>query len=200
MSLVTYNERVEKILTSRYQKELGLSKDVRNQNHISSNYLDLSQLQRYWNSERINHHTEATTMIYALHEGLRTMINEGIENVWARHELNDRAIIAGIKAMGLGFYGDTDTKMPTVTPILIPEDAQDGEDIRKMLLNVFGIEIASSFGNLKGKVWRIGNMGYSSRRENVLQVLGALEAALIYYGAKINKGEAVKAALELYSV
>lgn len=200
MSLVTYNERVEKILTSRYQKELGLSKDVRNQNHISSNYLDLSQLQRYWNSERINHHTEATTMIYALHEGLRTMINEGIENVWARHELNDRAIIAGIKAMGLGFYGDMDTKMPTVTPILIPEDAQDGEDIRKMLLNVFGIEIASSFGDLKGKVWRIGNMGYSSRRENVLQVLGALEAALIYYGAKINKGEAVKAALELYSV
>ncbi|MGG5372937.1 pyridoxal-phosphate-dependent aminotransferase family protein [Enterococcus sp. AZ196] len=198
MSLVTYNDRVEKVLTSRYQKELGLSKVDRNDNHISSNYLDLSQLQRYWNSERINHHTEATSMIYALHEGLRTMINEGIENVWARHQLNDQAIVAGIRAMGLGFYGNLDTKMPTVTPILIPEGADDGEAIRNMLLEVFGVEIASSFGDLKGKVWRIGNMGYSSRRENVLQVLGALESALIYYGATVNKGEAVKAALQIY--
>ena len=200
MSLITYNDRVEKVLTSRYQKELGLSKVDRNENHISSNYLDLSQLQRYWNTERINHHTEATTMIYALHEGLRTMINEGIENVWARHKLNDEAIVAGIKAMGLGFFGNMETKMPTVTPILIPEGADDGEAIRNMLLEVFGVEIASSFGDLKGKVWRIGNMGYSSRRENVLQVLGALESALIYYGATINKGEAVKAALKVYEV
>ena len=88
--------------------------------------------------------------------------------------------------------------MPTVTPILIPEGADDGEAIRMMLLDVFGVEIASSFGDLKGKVWRIGNMGYSSRRENVLQVLGTLEAALIYYGATVNKGEAVKAALQVY--
>jgi (S)-ureidoglycine-glyoxylate aminotransferase len=200
MSLITYNDRVEKVLTSRYQKELGLSKVDRNDNPISSNYLDLSQLQRYWNSERINHHTEATTMIYALHEGLRAMINEGIENVWARHQLNDDAIVAGIQAMGLGFFGNMATKMPTVTPILIPEGADDGEAIRSMLLEVFGVEIASSFGDLKGKVWRIGNMGYSSRRENVLHVLGALEAALIYYGAEITKGEATKAALQVYEV
>jgi (S)-ureidoglycine-glyoxylate aminotransferase len=179
---------------------LGLSKVDRNDNPISSNYLDLSQLQRYWNSERINHHTEATTMIYALHEGLRAMINEGIENVWARHQLNDDAIVAGIQAMGLGFFGNMATKMPTVTPILIPEGADDGEAIRSMLLEVFGVEIASSFGDLKGKVWRIGNMGYSSRRENVLHVLGALEAALIYYGAEITKGEATKAALQVYEV
>jgi (S)-ureidoglycine-glyoxylate aminotransferase len=200
MSLITYNDRVEKVLTSRYQKELGLSKVDRNENHINNNYLDLSQLQRYWNSERINHHTEATTMIYALHEGLRAMINEGIENVWARHKLNDEAIVAGIKAMGLDFFGNMETKMPTVTPIMIPEGADDGEAIRNMLLEVFGVEIASSFGDLKGKVWRIGNMGYSSRRENVLQVLGALEAAMIYHGAKLNVGEAVKAALKLYGV
>lgn len=200
MSLITYNDRVEKVLTSRYQKELGLSKVDRNENHINNNYLDLSQLQRYWNSERINHHTEATTMIYALHEGLRAIINEGIENVWARHKLNDEAIVAGIKAMGLDFFGNMETKMPTVTPIMIPEGADDGEAIRNMLLEVFGVEIASSFGDLKGKVWRIGNMGYSSRRENVLQVLGALEAAMIYYEAKLNVGEAVKAALKVYGV
>ncbi|MGM0216577.1 pyridoxal-phosphate-dependent aminotransferase family protein [Enterococcus sp. AZ109] len=200
MSLVTYNDRVEAVLNSRYQKELGLSKDERNDRHISSNYLDLSQLQRYWNSERINHHTEATSMIYALHEGLRAVINEGIEEVWARHQLNDDALVAGIKAMGLGFFGDMETKMPTVTPILIPEGVGDGEAIRSMLLDVFHVEIASSFGDLKGKVWRIGNMGYSSRRENVLQVLGALEAAIIYFGGSIKPGEAVNAALKVYQV
>jgi (S)-ureidoglycine-glyoxylate aminotransferase len=198
MSLVTYNDRVEAVLDARYQKELGLSKDDRNENHISSNYLDLSQLQRYWSSERINHHTEATSMIYALHEGLRSIINEGLENVYARHALNDQAIVAGIKAMGLGFYGDLTTKMPTVTPVMIPDGVGDGEQVRELLLNQFGVEIASSFGDLKGKLWRIGNMGYSSRHENVLQVLTALEGALTYHGAPIKHGEAVKAALAIY--
>lgn len=198
MSLVTYNDRVEAVLNSRYQKELGLSKDDRNDNHISSNYLDLSQLQRYWSSERINHHTEATSMVYALHEGLRSIINEGLENVYARHALNDKAIIAGIQAMGLGFYGDLSTKMPTVTPVMIPDGVGDGEAVRELLLNQFGVEIASSFGDLKGKLWRIGNMGYSSRHENVLHVLTALEGALTYYGAPIKQSEAVKAALVIY--
>ena len=198
LALVTYNDRVEKVLTSRYQKELGLSQTDRNDNHISSNYLDLSQLQRYWNDERINHHTEATTLIYGLHEGLRSIINEGMENVFARHAQNDAAIVAGIKAMGLGFYGDLATKMPTVTPIMIPEGV-DSEAVRELLLNQFGVEIASSFGDLKGKVWRIGNMGYSSRHENVLHVLAALESALVYFDAPINKGEAVKAALHVYT-
>lgn len=197
LSLITYNDRVEKVLTSRYQKELGLGKDIRNENHISSNYLDLSQLQRYWSEERINHHTEATSMIYGLHEGLRMMIKEGMDNVYARHAQNDQAIVAGIKAMGLGFYGDLTTKMPTVTPIMIPEGI-DGEKVRALMLDEFCVEIASSFGALQGKVWRIGNMGYSSRKSNVLHVLSALEGALNYYGADINKGEAVKAALSIY--
>lgn len=198
LSLITYNERVEKVLTARYQKELGLSKDFRNERHISSNYLDLSQLQRYWNKERINHHTEATSMIYALHEGLRMMILEGIENGYARHSQNDRAIQAGIEAMGLAIFGDRTTKMPTVTPILIPEGI-DGDAVRNTLLNDFGVEIASSFGPLQGKVWRIGNMGFSSRKENVLHVLAAFEAALLFHGADINRGEAVLAALHEYN-
>lgn len=198
LSLITYNDRVEKVLTARYQKELGLSKDFRNERHISSNYLDLSQLQRYWNNERINHHTEATSMIYALHEGLRMMILEGIENGYARHSQNDRAIQAGIEAMGLAIFGDRTTKMPTVTPILIPEGV-DGDAVRNTLLNDFGVEIASSFGPLQGKVWRIGNMGFSSRKENVLHVLAAFEAALLFHGADINRGEAVLAALREYN-
>lgn len=197
LSLITYNDRVKKVIESRYQQELGLSKEFRNERHISSNYLDLSQLQRYWGSERINHHTEATSMIYALHEGLRLLTNEGIEMSFKRHLLNDKAIQAGIEAMGLSIYGDKSTKMPTVTPIMIPKGI-DGDSVREMLLNEFGVEIASSFGPLKGKVWRIGNMGYSSRKENVLHVLGALEAALIYQGADIKVGKATQAALEVY--
>lgn len=197
LALVTYNDRVEQVLTARYQKELGLSKDVRNANHIASNYLDLSQLQRYWGKERINHHTEATSMVYGLHEGLRLLINEGIEAVWDRHALNNRAIEAGIQAMGLAIYGNPKTKMATVTSIMVPEGI-NCDAVRTMLLNEFGVEIAGSFGPLAGKVWRIGNMGFSSRKENVLHVLGAFEATLLFHGANINPGAAVQAALKVY--
>ena len=197
LSLITYNDRVKKVVNARYQKELGLSKDFRNDRHISNNYLDLSQLQRYWSDERINHHTEATSMIYGLHEGLRQLINEGIHASYQRHQLNDSAIQAGILAMGLEIYGDASTKMPTVTPIKIPKGI-DGEEVREMMLHEFGVEIASSFGPLQGKVWRIGNMGYSSRKENVLHVLGALEAALIYQEADIHPGKAVQGALNVF--
>ena len=117
MSLITFNERTQKLIDARYQKELGLSTEDRNPDHIQSNYLDLSQLINYWNDNRINHHTEATTLIYGMHTGLRLILEEGIENVYARHELNNQAIIAGIKAMGLEIYGDEATKMATVTPI-----------------------------------------------------------------------------------
>lgn len=198
MALVTYNQRVKEVLDARYQKELGLGDDERSDDPISSNYLDLSQLQRYWGKERINHHTEATSMVYALHEGLRMILNEGLENVYARHAKNNQAIVAGIHAMGLEIYGDPATKMPTVTPVKIPAGVNDDE-VRDLLLNQFGVEIASSFGDLKGKIWRIGNMGYSSRHENVLHVLTALEGVLSYCGADINKGEATKAALDIYT-
>lgn len=197
LALVTYNDRVEDVLDARYQKELGLSKTDRNERHIASNYLDLSQLQRYWNQERINHHTEATSMIYALHEGLRVLLQEGLSEVYHRHDRNEGALIAGLKAMGLNLYGAADTKMPTVTPVFIPEGI-DGEAVRNMLLDDFGVEIASSFGDLKGKIWRIGNMGYSSRKENILHVLAALEGALLYHQAPIQSGQAVPAALRFY--
>ncbi|RHH71324.1 MULTISPECIES: alanine--glyoxylate aminotransferase family protein [Vagococcus] len=197
LSLITYSDRVKKEINKRYQKELGLGDNCRNDNPISSNYLDLTQLQRYWNKDRINHHTEATSMIYALHEGLRLYCNEGLRERARRHEIHDRAIIEGIKAMGLELYGDETTKMPTVTPVIIPEGV-DGESVRQMMLDDFGVEIASSFGPLAGKVWRIGNMGFSSRKENVLQVLTALEAALIHHNVSINQGAAAQKALNIY--
>lgn len=198
MSLITYNERVEKILTSRYQKELGLDPKVRNKQFIKSNYLDLSQLQRYWSNEGINHHTEATSMIYALHEGLRLVKEEGLMNRYERHALNEKAMITGLKAMGLTIFGNPKSKLPTVTCVNVPEGVDEAA-LRSTLLENFGVEIASSFGPLVGKAWRIGNMGYSSRKENVLLTLAALEASLLINGAKINKGEGVLAAMSIYS-
>jgi len=99
--------------------------------------------------------------------------------------------------MGLSIYGEKATKMPTVTPIFIPEGV-DGEAVREEMLHSFGVEIASSFGDLKGKIWRIGNMGYSSRKENILHVLAALEGALLYQQAPISAGKALIAALNYY--
>lgn len=197
LSLVTFNQRIEDILNARFQLELGLGNGSRNDRHIMSNYLDLSQLMNYWNEQRINHHTEATTLIYGVHEGLRLLLEEGLDNVFARHHLNDQAIQAGIQAMGLEVYGQLETKMPTVTPIIIPAGA-DALKVPELMLQQFGVEIANSFGELDGKIWRIGNMGYSSRHENVLQVLSALESILIYYGVEIKVGQAVKAALKIY--
>lgn len=197
LSLITFNKRAQALIQSRYQKELGLSKVDRNERFIQSNYLDLSQLINYWNDNRINHHTEATSMIYGIHTGLRLLLEEGIEQVYARHRLNDQAIVAGVKAMGLHIYGNEATKIPTVTPVLVPEGV-NATLVKDFLLDQFGVEIAGSFGDLQGKIWRIGNMGYSSRKENVLHVLGALEAALIYFNAPIQVGRSVKAALDVY--
>ena len=198
MSTITYNERVEKILTSRYQKELGLDPKVRNKRFIKSNYLDLSQLQRYWSKEGINHHTEATSMVYAIHEGLRLVKEEGLTDRYSRHKLNEQAMVTGLKAMGLTIFGNPDTKLPTVTCVEVPKGVDEAA-LRSTLLSNFGVEIAAAFGPLVGKVWRIGNMGYSSRKENVLLTLAALEASLLVNDAPINKGEGVLAAMKVYN-
>ncbi|EID1349808.1 alanine--glyoxylate aminotransferase family protein [Enterococcus faecalis] len=181
LSLITYNQRVADYLAGRYQKELGLGADARNERFIQSNYLDLSQLEKYWGPERLNHHTEATTMIYGLHEGLRLLLQEGMENVYARHRKNDRILVESLQKMGLEIFGKLDTKTPTVIPVVIPEGI-DGEKVRSLLLDHFKVEIASSFGDLKGKIWRVGNMGYSSREDNVLYFLSAFETVLKHQG------------------
>lgn len=201
MAPVTFNSRVEKLLLERKKIERGLAEP--GQHHINrnrmirSNYFDLSQLMDYWSPARLNHHTEATSMLYALREGLRLVLEEGLEARFARHRLHEKALVNGIRAMGLTIYGDAACKMPMVTAVAIP-DGIDGEAVRRMLLQEFGIEIASSFGPLKGKIWRIGTMGYSCRKKNILHVLGALEAVLLWHGADINAGRGVQAALDEY--
>ncbi|GGH49598.1 purine catabolism protein PucG [Paenibacillus silvae] len=201
MAPITYNNRVEQQLMSRKTIERGL-RDAdgarAGERTIASNYLDLSQLQDYWGPARLNHHTEATSMLYGLYEGLRIVLREGLEARYQRHRINEQALMAGIEGMGLSLYGDLSSKLPMVTCIHIPQGI-DGESVRNMLLYDFGIEIASSFGPLKGKIWRIGTMGFSCQRKNVLHVLGALEAVLRRHGCSVSSGEAVQAALDVYA-
>ncbi len=200
MAPITYNERIERKILARKSIERGLRApgDEINSRRISSNYFDLAQLQDYWSPARLNHHTEATSMLYGLREGLRILHQEGLEARFERHRQNGAAIVAGMKAMGLELFGGDEHRLPVVTCIEIPAGI-DGESVRSMLLDDFGIEIASSFGPLKGRIWRIGSMGYSSSRKNVLHVLGALEATLIYHGMQLPAGAGVQAALAIYA-
>lgn len=208
MAPITYNERAERKLLARKRIERGLRAGAASAGYegdraeqeapaIRSNYLDLSQLQDYWSPERLNHHTEMTSMLYALREGVRIALSEGLEARFSRHRLHESALMAGLSAMGLELFGDPASKMPMVACIVIPEGV-DGERVRGMLLHGFGIEIASSFGPLKGRIWRIGTMGYSCRQTNVLHTLGALEATLLRSGFRLPAGEAVQAALGVY--
>lgn len=198
---ITFNERAERKINSRKRVERGIRNpdtDVELSGRmIQSNYFDLSQLMDYWGPRRLNHHTEATSMLYALREGLRIVLEEGLAERFARHRLHERALMAGLEAMGLTLFGDPACKLPVVTCVNIPEGIE-GESVRQMLLEQFGVEIASSFGPLAGKIWRIGTMGYSCRQTNVLHALGALEAALLRHGAAIDAGKAVQAALDVY--
>ncbi|MCD9024724.1 alanine--glyoxylate aminotransferase family protein [Cohnella sp. NL03-T5] len=201
MSPLTYNERVEARLLKRKRIERGIRpegySDSGEVSFIRSNYLDLAQLQDYWSPLRLNHHTEATAMLYGLREGLRLALEEGLEERFARHRLNERALMAGLEAMGLNLYGDPACKMTVVTCVAIPNGV-DGEAVRSQLLADFGIEIASSFGPLKGRIWRIGTMGYSCRKSNVLLTLAALEAVLPLRGYHPVAGRSVQAALAVY--
>lgn len=200
MAPITFNDRVEQVINARKKVERGIKTQfdrVDVLEPIRSNYFDLSQLMDYWGPRRLNHHTEATSMLYALREGVRIVLQEGLEKRFERHRLHEKALIEGIKAMGMELFNDVSWKLPMVTCIKIPEGV-DGESVRSMLLEQFGIEIASSFGPLHGKIWRIGTMGYSCRKENILFVLGALEAVLIRHKARVQTGQALQAALTVY--
>lgn len=199
MAPLTYNDRVEKILKERRKIEQGLDKDSFNDRMISTNYLDLSQIQEYWSPKRLNHHTEATSMLYALREGLRIIKEESLEERIKRHKYNEKALVEGLKAMGLEIFGEEFDKVPTVTCVMVPEGVVESE-VRLEMIKNFSVEIAAAFGPLTGKLWRIGSMGYSCRKENVLRVLSALEATLIRKGVCVNRGEALQAALNIYEV
>ncbi len=197
MALVAYNEKIEAIIQSRKQIEQGLDNHHVNEHYIPSNYLDLSQLQAYWSRERLNHHTEATNMLYAIHEALRLTLEEGLANRIERHRTNKQALMKGLRAMGLSLFGDPDRQTPTITCVKVPKSIGN-EKVRRDLVEHYNIEMAPGFGPLKETVWRIGAIGYSSRKQNILIFLGALEAVLLSHGAEIEAGKAVQSALKHY--
>jgi (S)-ureidoglycine-glyoxylate aminotransferase len=161
---------------------------------IGSNYFDLAMIMDYWSEKRLNHHTEATSMLYAARECARVALGEGLAARYARHAAAGRAMTAGVRAMGLTVYGDDRYRMTNVTGVFIP-DGIDGERVRAAMRDHFEIEIGTAFGPLQGRIWRLGAMGYNAMRHKVLITLAALEACLRAEGFALPAGEAVTAAL-----
>lgn len=164
---------------------------------IRSNYFDLPMILDYWGDERLNHHTEATSMLYCARECARLIVKEGVDNAVARHQLHGDAMLTGVQALGLKVFGDISNKMTNVVGVYIPDEV-DGEKVRGQMLHDFDIEIGTSFGPLHGKIWRVGTMGYNARKSAVLTTLAALEATLLAQGYKGPRGEAVPATLAFY--
>lgn len=198
---ITFNERVVEVLKGRKHVEQGIKPpDVVEGNGpiIQSNYFDLAMLMDYWSPRRLNHHTEAASMLYAARECARAVLEEGLDQGIARHRLTSAALRAGLEAMGLTLYGDARHRMANVTGVTIPKEIKDGEKVRAEMLKDFGIEIGTSFGPLVGKIWRIGTMGYVCRKANVLRCLTALEAVLRRNGFTPPAGAGVDAAYAHY--
>ena len=144
---------------------------------VQSWYLDVNLLASYWGEQRVYHHTAPISMNYALHEALRLVLEEGLENRWRRHEQNHLALKAGLMELGLGIASQEGHQLWQLNAVTVTEGA-DEAGVRKRLLTDFSIEIGAGLGPMKGKIWRIGLMGATSAPENVKKVLGALNACL----------------------
>ncbi|GAA4712398.1 alanine--glyoxylate aminotransferase family protein [Nocardioides conyzicola] len=190
---ISVSDRAADVINARKHVEAGIRSDddVDHGERIASNYLDLAQVMDYWGPRRLNHHTEATTMLYGARECARLLVEEGLAAAVERHALHGRAMLEGVQGLGLRVFGDVDHKMHNVVAVEIP-DGVDGDRTRGVLLEEFGIEIGTSFGPLHGKVWRIGTMGYNARTDAVLTTLAALEQVLRTTGG-------VTAAQEVYA-
>jgi (S)-ureidoglycine-glyoxylate aminotransferase len=198
---ITFNDRVAQLVKRRKHVEAGIRPVgyvAPNGSQIRSNYFDLPMLMDYWGEARLNHHTEAASMLYAARECARIVLRDGLAETFTRHTLASQALTAGLESMGLKVFGDRRHKMANVTGVHIPEGI-DGDKARGALLSDFGIEIGTSFGPLHGRIWRIGTMGYNCRRQNVLICLGALEAVLRRAGFALTAGAAVDAAYGVYA-
>jgi alanine-glyoxylate transaminase / serine-glyoxylate transaminase / serine-pyruvate transaminase len=167
---------------------------------VSSWFFDLNLIMGYWGEgqSRTYHHTAPVNALYGLHEALVMLHEEGLQQSWQRHADNHRALRAGLEALGLSFVVPESERLPQLNTVTVP-DGVDEAAVRRQLLQQFNLEIGAGLGTLAGKVWRIGLMGYSSRPENVLFCVNALEAVLSGYNAHINKGLATTAVQQVYA-
>lgn len=194
---ITISDRAAAHIARRRHVERGIRRDDIDDGEgprIGSNYFDLAMVMDYWSEKRLNHHTEATTMLYGARECARVALGEGLPARFLRHARAGAAMAAGLEALGLTLFGDRAHRMTNVTAAYIPESV-DGETVRRLMRERFEIEIGTAFGPLAGKVWRFGAMGYNAMRHKVLITLGALEAVLRAEGYSCPAGEAVPAAL-----
>ena len=187
LSPVTFNERALDRIKNRKTK-------------VQSWFLDLNLVLGYWagDGKRTYHHTAPVNTLYALHEALVILQEEGIENAWARHRRHHDALRAGIEAMGLSFVVKPEARLPQLNAIRVP-DGVDEAAVRARLLNEYSLEVGAGLGAMAGKIWRVGLMGYAANRKNVLFCLGALDAVLSDMRAPIRPGAAVAAAMAAYA-
>jgi alanine-glyoxylate transaminase / serine-glyoxylate transaminase / serine-pyruvate transaminase len=185
MAPITVNTRVEEIVRNR-------------KTPMASWYFDFAPILNYWGKERTYHHTPPISLIYGMREALRVALEEGLEARWERHLHNQQALVAGLEAMGLEmFVQNPADRLVTVTGVKIPAGADDNR-VRRQLLDEFNIEIAGGIGPTKGQIWRVGLMGYSSQKPNVLIFLGAFEKVLLDQGLRVPSGAGVGAAVGSY--
>jgi len=181
LSPVSFSERAIDKIKSRHTK-------------VQSWFLDLNLVMGYWgsNTKRAYHHTAPINPLYALHEALVMLKEEGIENAWDRHQRNHLALRAGLEAMGLSFVVREKDRLPQLNAVTVPAGVDEAE-VRARLLQEYDLEIGAGLGALAGKVWRIGLMGYTSNIKNVMYCLGALDTVLSDMNAPINQGVALAA-------
>lgn len=144
---------------------------------VANWYLDMNSVRSYWGQDRTYHHTAPINSLYGFHEGIRIILEEGLEARWQRHKANHDLLVAGLAEMGMGILPDPAYRLWSLNAVKIP-DGVDDLAVRKALLNDYSIEIGGGLGDLKGKIWRIGLMGCSSSKANVLLVLSALRKVM----------------------
>jgi alanine-glyoxylate transaminase/serine-glyoxylate transaminase/serine-pyruvate transaminase len=155
----------------------AVEKLLRRKTPVANWYLDMSLVRKYWGGERTYHHTAPINMNYGLYMALKLIAEEGLEARWQRHQETADLLWSGLEEIGLTCYVDREIRLPSLTTVCIP-DGIDGKAIARRLLTEYNIEVAGGLGELGGKVWRIGLMGFNSRRENVLLLLAALRQVL----------------------
>src|SRR4029077_3384494 len=182
---ITVSPRAEEVFRNRKTK-------------VQSWYFDLATAMNYWGKERLYHHTPPVSLIYALREAMRIVVEEGLEARWERHRVNQLALIAGIEAMGLELLVKKPAeRLPTVTAVMIP-DGIDDTKVRNQLLDEFNIEIAGGLGPLKNKIWRVGLMGHCSQKPLVLQLSAAMDNSLSAQSHRVSPGAGVGSPLGVY--
>ena len=183
LSPVTFGPRALEVVRRRRTK-------------VQSWYLDLTMIEKYWGAERVYHHTAPISMNYALAEALRLVEEEGLEARFERHRQNHLALAAGLEALGFRFVVEPARRLWMLNSVYLPAlgGGCDEARLRRRLLDEFSIEVGGGLGAFKGKIWRIGLMGESSRRVNVFRLLEALEVMLPQAGVSVRPGAAVAAA------